>query len=122
MRRAERGSAVVEFALVLPLVLMVLLASVEVLAAARTQLVLVVAAREGAREAATTPDPSRAVDATRDALGPALAGRARVSVRRPAVVGERATVTVRYRHTFLAPFFGGVGVDLSARAVMRVER
>ena len=48
----ERGSAVVEFALVLPLVLVVLLGIVEVAVVARSEIQLVHAAREGAREAA----------------------------------------------------------------------
>ena len=50
--RLDRGSAVVEFALVLPLLLAVVLASVEVVVLGRVQLELVQAAREGAREAA----------------------------------------------------------------------
>ena len=51
----------VEFALVLPLVLLVVFAAVEVAVVARTQLEVVNAAREGAREAATNPDPAAAV-------------------------------------------------------------
>ncbi|MBM3696432.1 MAG: pilus assembly protein, partial [Actinobacteria bacterium] len=46
----------VEFALVLPLVLVVLLGAVEVAVLARAQLEVSQAAREGAREAATVPD------------------------------------------------------------------
>jgi len=53
----DRGSAAVEFVLVLPVVLALLLATVEVAVAARVQLEVTQAARQGAREAATTPDP-----------------------------------------------------------------
>lgn len=60
---SERGSAAVEFALVLPLVLLALLAAVEVVVVARTQLEVGHAAREGARQAATVPDVERAVTA-----------------------------------------------------------
>ncbi len=117
----DEGSAVVEFALVVPLVILVLLAAVEVALVARTQLEVVNAAREGAREAATSPDPARAVAAARAALGPR--GRdARVTVRRPDVVGEKAVVVVRVPHRVAAPVFGGRAVELAARATMRVER
>jgi Flp pilus assembly protein TadG len=75
----ERGSATIEFALVVPMVLLVLLAAVEVAVVARAQLEVVHAAREGAREAAASPDPAQAVAAVRAALGPAAAS-ARISV------------------------------------------
>jgi Flp pilus assembly protein TadG len=117
----ERGSAVVEFALVLPLVIILVLGVVEVAVAARTQLEVVGAARVGAREAAATPDPARASAAVRAELG-AAGGRARIEVSRPHVVGARATVVVRLPHTVAAPVFGGFTVELKARATMRVER
>lgn len=119
---SSRGAAALEFALALPLVLLVLLAVVEMAVVARTQLELVQAAREGAREAATVPDPARAVSAVRAALGPELAARARVSVRRPAVVGGRAEVVVRLPMRLGVPLLGGLPFELRARAVMRVER
>ena len=65
--RREGGSAVAEFAIVLPLVLVVLLASVELVAVARIQLEVTQAAREGARQAATNVDPATAVEAVRAA-------------------------------------------------------
>src|SRR3972149_1105349 len=73
-RRGEQGSAVVEFALILPVVVLVLLAVVEVTVVARTQYELVHAAREGARTAATVADPSPAVRAVQAAPDPAGAG------------------------------------------------
>ena len=118
----DRGSAVVEFALVLPLVLAVLAASVEVVVLGRAQIELVQAAREGAREAAVAPDPARAVAAVRAALGPELGRRAVVAVSRPVTVGGRATVTIRLRHRMAGALAGGFAVELRARAVTRVER
>ena len=120
--REGQGSAVVEFALVLPLVLVVLLGAVEVAVVARTQLEVRQAAREGAREAATTPDPAAAVATVRAFLGADLGGRALVSVSRDHVVGGRATVTVRLPHTVAAPLFGGFTVQLEGHCTMRVER
>jgi len=117
----ERASAVVEFALVLPLVLVVLLGIVEVAVLARSEIQLVHAAREGAREAAASPDTRRAAAAVRSALGQAGAS-ARVSVRRPANVGDKAIVSVSIKHTVAAPIFGGFSLDLKATSTMRVER
>ncbi|MBT8214580.1 MAG: pilus assembly protein [Acidimicrobiia bacterium] len=119
---SDRGSAAVEFALVVPLVLVALLAIVETAVVGRTQLAVVSAAREGAREAAAHPDVDRAVDAVHQALGPELAEAASVTVRRPGVVGEPAQVVVTVRHRVSAGFFGGFHIDLRGRAAMRVER
>jgi Flp pilus assembly protein TadG len=118
----QRGSAAIEFVLVIPLVLAVLLAAVEVTVVARTQLTVSQAAREGAREAATSPDPERAVTVVQHYLGPDLGGGARVAVSRDHIVGGRAEVVVTVRHRVAAPFFGGVPIELQGRASMRVER
>lgn len=118
---SSRGSAVVEFALVIPVIILVLFAVVEVVVVGRTQLELANAAREGARHAATVVDPSEAVAAARAALG-RTGARATVSVTRPHVVGRQAQVTVRLRHRLASPLFGGIPIELRARAVMRVER
>ncbi len=118
---SDRGSAVVEFALVIPLVLALVLGLVEVALVARTQLEVVNAAREGAREAAASPDPADAVRAARAALG-GTGGSARISVRRPDVVGQRAEVRVVLPYRVAAPLFGGFAVEVTARSAMRVER
>jgi Flp pilus assembly protein TadG len=117
----DHGTAVVEFALVLPLVLVLLLGVVEVAVIARTEIQLVHAAREGAREAAASPDTSRASAAVRAALGPRSAD-ARISISRPATVGKLATVTVRVPYRVAAPIFGGFSVTMTSQASMRVER
>lgn len=109
-----------EFALVIPLLVLVLLALVQVAVVARTQLELVHAAREGARRAATAPDPAEAVKAVRAALGEPSAGQVRVSVRRPHVVGGSAEVKVVLPYRLATPL--AFTIRLHARAVMRVER
>jgi Flp pilus assembly protein TadG len=117
----ERGSATVEFALVIPMVLLLLVALVEVAVVARVQIELQGAARQGARVAATNPDPAVAVDAVHEALSEDLTRSVIVTVERPAVVGREAVVRLSLRHYLAAVLFGGVPVDLSARSVMRVE-
>jgi Flp pilus assembly protein TadG len=109
----------VEAAFVVPVLLVVLMAVVEVVAAIGAQLELVAAAREGARVAATTPDPAEAARAVREVLGGAVG--ATVTVTRPAVVGRPATVTVTLDKPLVTPLLDGITVPLSARAVMRVE-
>ncbi|HKX76336.1 MAG TPA: TadE family protein [Acidimicrobiia bacterium] len=118
----ERGAIAVEFALTLPVILLVLLAVMEIVVIARTQLELVAAAREGARVAATVADPARAVAAVENALSEPLPGRVRVSVSRPSVVGRPATVAVTLRHSLVTPLLRWVEVELVGRAVMRVEQ
>lgn len=111
-----------EFALVVPLLLVVLLASVEVMLVAHAQLQLGHAAREGAREAATTPDLERAIAAVQRSLDDGAASRVRVSVDRQQHVGGTARVTATLTHAIATPLFGGFAVTLKSSAVMRVER
>ena len=120
--RSDRGSVTIEFFLVVPLLILVLAAGVQVISAARARIELVGAVREGARVAATTPDPARAIDAVRAAMPPRDRDRVRITVSRPAVVGRPARVTASMRHEFAVPWLDAFGVDLSASASMLVER
>jgi Flp pilus assembly protein TadG len=124
-RRAnERGTAVVEFALVLPIVLTVVLALVQVGLLVRDRLLVESAVRSGARTAAVDPLD----DAVRESVlraAPALdAGSVTVAVMRPGVQGEPVTVTVSYtaavRVPLVAWLFPG-GVPMSAEATDRQE-
>lgn len=112
----------VEFFLVLPLLIFALAAGIQVVGLARSRIELTGAVREGARVAATSPDPARAVAAVRSALDPGVRDRVRVSVSRPGVVGRPATVRASLRHQLVFGFPGGPSVELSATASMLVER
>src|SRR5690606_6508233 len=90
-------------------------------ALARTRLVVVAAAREGARVAATQPDPADAARAVRGALGD-LGDAARITVSRPHVVGRPATVEVEVRQALRTPLLQHLRVPVGGRATMRVER
>jgi hypothetical protein len=89
----DAGSATVELAAAIPLLVAVTLAMVGLLGLARDQVLAQGAAREAAREAAIGGDPSRASAAARAALPPGRAaevavvadgpGRVRASVRLP---------------------------------------
>ena len=109
-----------EFVLVMPLLFLLVVGLVEVAVMARTSLHLAAASREGARVAAVAPDPAKAIEAARTALGEELGPRARITVSRPPVVGGQARVTVLIRHTVL-PVLGGFRVPLESTTAMRVE-
>jgi Flp pilus assembly protein TadG len=120
--RKDRGSVTVEFFLVVPLLIVVLAAGIQVISVARTRVELLGAVREGARVAATTPDPAKAVAAVRHALLPEVRDRVRISVSRPSVVGKPARVTARLHHVLPVPFIDDFAVEVSASATMLVER
>lgn len=117
--RGEPGQATVEFALVLPLVIMAMLALLQVGLVVRDHLAVTHAAREAARAASVEPDPARAVAAARRTLP-----EADVDVGARPAVGGSITVEVSYRSVTDLPLVGRLFPDpvLHARAVMRVER
>lgn len=112
----------VEFFLLLPLVIFVLLVGIQIVAAAQTRIELQGAVREGVRVAATTPDPARAVSAVAAALDPRMAAATRISVTRPSLPGQVASVTATFRHTVRMFLLPDLAFDISARAAMRTER
>ena len=122
--RGERGSAVVEFALVLPILLMVTLAVVQVGLVARDQLMVVQASRAGAREAAVSLD----APAVRSAVVHAAVGldpdALDVEVSRAGTLGEPVTVTVRYVESIRVPLVAWLfpsAISLQSSAVARQE-
>lgn len=112
----------VELFLAIPIVIVVLVASIQVVGMARARVELQGAVRDGARVAATTPDPSKAVEAVLNALPPAAADVTRVSVERPSVVGAVASVTATMRYRLGVPFPDDFGIELTAHASMITER
>ncbi len=123
-RRAagEHGQAAVELALVLPLVALLLLSLVQVGLVVCDQVLVIHAAREGARAAAVDPDPQAARQAALRAAG-LVAGRLTVEVDGRGGEGSRVRVRVRYRAPTDVPLAGGLlgDVTLEGSATMRVE-
>ena len=120
----ERGSAAVEFVLVLPLLLVMALAIVQVGVFVKDQVVVEEAARAGAREAAVTTDDQQVTQAALDAAVSLDASRIGVTVDRAGGAGSAATVTVVYHATVPVPLVSWLfpsTIDLSASAVMRQE-
>ena len=118
----ERGSVTVEFFLVIPMLVLVLAAGLSAVSVARARVELLGAVRDGARVAATTPDPAKAVATVQEGLAPEMRSRVRVAVSRPAVVGRLARVTATMSHPLGPPFPSGFVVEVRASASMAVER
>ena len=121
-RRYERGQATVEAALVLPLVVLLLLAVVQVGLLVRAEVLVTHAAREAARSAAVDSDPQAAARAAAVAttLDP---HRMTVRVEGRNGPGSRVRVEITYDAPTDVPLVGGLigDVTLHASATMRVE-
>lgn len=110
-----------EAVLVLPVILLVLVAVAELFLIAVTRLEMEAAAREGARVAATHPDPGRAAAAVRGALSPGLADKVRIGVTGASVAGAPVEVEVSMRYRPVTPFLNRFEIRLNSRAVMQRE-
>ena len=120
--RVAGGQASVELVLVLPLVALLLLALLQAGLLLRDQLLVVQAAREGAREAAVSPWRERIEAAVRRAT-PGLDGGLEIRVERGLRAGDLTTVAVSASPAHV-PMVGRMlgGHRLEASATMRVER
>lgn len=118
----QRGQASVELALLLPVVLLLLLAVIQVGLVARDVVLVTHASREAARAAAVDGDPGAA---RRAALGSSgLDGdRLRTEVTGRQGPGSRVRVELIYRIPTVVPLVGALVGDHTVRtsASMRVE-
>ncbi|MEZ5229117.1 MAG: TadE/TadG family type IV pilus assembly protein [Acidimicrobiales bacterium] len=120
--KGQRGQAVVEFALVLPLVVLFALVVLQAALVGKDALLVHHAAREAARAAAVEPDPAVARRAAL-AAGGLDAGRLSSRLTGGNGRGDRTTATVTYRSPTNVPLVGRfVGdIELHAAVTMRVE-
>ncbi|MCW2583306.1 MAG: tadE [Klenkia sp.] len=120
--QSERGAAAVEFALVLPLLLLLVFGIVEFGRAFQVQATLAQAAREGARVMAVQNNATAAraavQAATTSLTTPLAASQIVITPTSCTTAAGNATVTLRYRQVFMTGWFGA-GVDLTGRGVMR---
>jgi Flp pilus assembly protein TadG len=116
----ESGAVAVEFALVFPLLILVLFGVIEYGAVYNAQLVVTGAAREAAREMAVTGNAGSARSAALTAspgLVPALTG-GDVAISGSCAPGSDVTVTISYAKPFITGMFGA-RVDLTGVATRR---
>ena len=122
--RGERGASAVEFALIVPLLIMLVIGIAEFGHAFQVQGTLSAAAREGVRAMALQNDPAAARTAVRNAsasLSPAVTNTQIVVTPSacPTTGGPtNVRVTISYRMPYLTGFFGS-GLTLSGTGVMR---
>lgn len=116
-RRPDTGQAAVEFALALPLLVLGLLALAQVAVVVRNEVAVELAAREGARAASVSANPSTSA-----------AGAAARAVTLPidvstSITGDAVTVTVTYvDHTDIAIIGSVLGsITHRATATMALE-
>jgi hypothetical protein len=122
--RGEGGSAAVEFALLLPILLLVLLALVQVGVVARDQLVLTQASRAGAREAAVDGSLEAVTEAVHLAAAGLDADRVVIDVAWGGERGEPVTVSLAYEVRTASPIAGWLlpeSVTLRSSSTMRRE-
>jgi Flp pilus assembly protein TadG len=117
--RSDAGQATVEFALVLPVVVLMLMAAFQVALLARDQVLTVQAARASVREAAVASGDARVQGAAKDVLADAHA-----DIVSSGDIGAPIVVRVRYRSRTTLPLVGPLFPDpeLTAKAVMRREK
>lgn len=119
--RSDDGAVMVEFALVVPVLLMLLVGIIQFGQAYNTQLALQASAREGARAAALGQSPAEVTTRVEEAAAPHddIAIDLTEAVC-PADGDGQAKVSVSKTFTFGIPFVPELGeVDLSASGVMR---
>lgn len=113
--RRDRGQAAVEFAIALPLVVVLVFGIVQIAVVVRDQIAIELAARDGARAASVSATPAAA--ATRAAEA---ATTLRPISTSTSVSGSTVAVTVRYTTRSRLPLLGVVigDVDLTATVTM----
>jgi len=117
VQRRDRGQSTVELALALPLICLLLLGVVQLAVVLRDQLVVIEAARLGARAAAVSADPASAATGTATR---AIARGARVDTSED---GAMVTVTVTLINHTDVPLIGVLlpDVEVRGRASMLFE-
>lgn len=116
-QRRDEGQAAVEFAIALPVVVVLVLGIIQLVVVARDQLAVELAARAAARAASVAADPG--ASATRAAGDATALHPLDVATR---VDGDRVTVSVRYVDTTDVPLIGAFITDVTLTASVTMVR
>lgn len=119
---AEAGESMVEFALVLPVLLLVLVGVVQFALVHHAQNVVTTAAQEGARLAAADGgDAIGGEQRTRDVLGSGLGSAGDAFDVATSDDGETVTVSASGDYPLIFPWLGSRDIELDATASVRKE-
>lgn len=120
-RRGERGAAAVEFALILPILILLVLGLIEFSRVYNIQISLSNAAREGARTMAvqnSLPIARSAAIAAAPSISPAVSDAQIAISPTTCTAGATVDVTISYNVSLMTGFFGAT-LPLTGRGVMR---
>ena len=113
----DRGQAAVEFAVALPVVVVLVLGIVQLVVVVRDQLAVELAARQAARAASVSASPDAAARRAADeaiGLGPLAVATG--------VDGDRVTVSVEYVSSTDVPLIGAFIGDITVTATVTMNR
>jgi Flp pilus assembly protein TadG len=120
-KRSERGAAAVEFALVLPVLILLVLGLIEFSRVYNIQISLSNAAREGARSMAiqnSLPTAKSAAIAAAPSINPAITTGQITITPATCTSGGNVAVTINYNVALMTGFFGA-SLPLTGKGVMR---
>ncbi|MFP5112714.1 TadE/TadG family type IV pilus assembly protein [Bacillaceae bacterium C204] len=123
--KSEKGQSLVEFALIVPLLIILLFGIIDFGRIFHVYLTIDHAGREAARAASIGKDDTTVINtAVNDAASIGLtAGRVGVSPSGSRASGTNVTITINYPIDFLTPVIGNIvgPITLTDTTVMRVE-
>lgn len=117
-RDGEQGAALIEAAIILPILLLVVFGIVAFARAYNAKTTLTHAAREGVRELAITGDPVAAETVAKDAAT-SLDPDQMVITTTACVPGDPVQLTIQYPFNYDIPVFGSQSLTLTETGVMR---
>ena len=119
----ENGASAVEFAIILPILVILIFGIVEFGIAYNNYLAITHAAREGARLAAVDLYNPKLEDIIRERAYPISPNKITVSTPDglPPKIGDRVEVEVTYSISIEIPFVGSWNIPLKSKATMRLE-
>jgi hypothetical protein len=125
--KKEEGQSATEFALVLPLILMVILVIIQMGIVVNAQLIITHAAREGARDGSVTNSNMRIRESVVNSAGTLDKNSMNISIRPSSSrkIGDYITVTVEYNPPIIFPGIELVfpnSISLRSSATMRIEK
>jgi Flp pilus assembly protein TadG len=117
--RRDHGAALVEFAILLPILVLLIMGMVEFGRGYNAQITLTQASREGVRILAITKDASQAVTATENVAATSLDITQLTVTTTACNSGDPTSLTASYPFTYDIPLWETATITLSATGVMR---